>query len=53
MGVFTYENDTTSTVPPANLFKAVVHDADIILRVSFSNTKIACKDISPKSKEQF
>ncbi|KAL5065480.1 hypothetical protein RYX36_027217 [Vicia faba] len=31
MGVFTYENDTTSTVPPAKLFKAVVHDADVIV----------------------
>ncbi|XP_058760817.1 ABA-responsive protein ABR18-like [Vicia villosa] len=31
MGVFTYENDTTSTVAPAKLFKAVVHDADVIV----------------------
>ncbi|XP_058730875.1 ABA-responsive protein ABR18-like [Vicia villosa] len=31
MGVFTYENDTTSTVAPPKLFKAVVHDADVIV----------------------
>nr|AFV09179.1 pathogenesis-related protein 10b [Lens culinaris] len=31
MGVFTYEYDTTSTVAPAKLFKAVVHDADVIV----------------------
>ena len=28
MGVFTYETETTSTIPPARLFKALVLDAD-------------------------
>ncbi|XP_058730886.1 ABA-responsive protein ABR18-like [Vicia villosa] len=31
MGIFIFENDTTSTVAPAKLFKAVVHDADVIV----------------------
>ncbi|CAK8563742.1 unnamed protein product [Lathyrus sativus] len=31
MGVFTYENGTTSTVPAAKLYKALVHDADVIV----------------------
>jgi hypothetical protein len=31
MGVFTYEQETTSTVAPAKLYKAVVHDADDIV----------------------
>ena len=28
MGVFTYENEVTSVVPPAKLFKAFILDAD-------------------------
>ncbi|PNX67442.1 pathogenesis-related protein pr10, partial [Trifolium pratense] len=31
MGVFTFEQETTSTVAPAKLYKAVVHDADDII----------------------
>ncbi|WJX12405.1 hypothetical protein P8452_02913 [Trifolium repens] len=31
MGVFIYEQQTTSTVAPAKLYKAVVHDADDII----------------------
>ncbi|GAU37480.1 hypothetical protein TSUD_207160 [Trifolium subterraneum] len=31
MGVFSYEQETTSTVAPAKLYKAVVHDADDII----------------------
>ncbi|OIW18389.1 hypothetical protein TanjilG_31529 [Lupinus angustifolius] len=31
MGVFTFENESTSTVAPARLYKALVIDADIII----------------------
>ncbi|OIW18388.1 hypothetical protein TanjilG_31528 [Lupinus angustifolius] len=31
MGVFTFENESTSTVAPARLYKALVTDADIII----------------------
>jgi hypothetical protein len=31
MGVFTFEQETISTVAPAKLYKAVVHDADDII----------------------
>lgn len=31
MGVFTYESDFTSTIPPARLFKAFVLDADNLI----------------------
>ena len=31
MGVFTYENEISSTIPPARLFKAFVLDADNLI----------------------
>ena len=31
MGVFTYETETTSAIPPAKLFKAFVLDADNLI----------------------
>ena len=31
MGVFTYENEFTSTIPPARLFKAFLLDGDSII----------------------
>ncbi|RHN64329.1 putative START-like domain, Bet v I type allergen [Medicago truncatula] len=31
MGVFTFEQETTSTVAPAKLYKALVHDSDDII----------------------
>ena len=31
MGVFTYETETTSAIPPAKLFKAFVLDADNVI----------------------
>ena len=31
MGVFTFEDETTSTVAPAKLYKALVKDADTII----------------------
>ncbi|NP_001296627.1 ABA-responsive protein ABR18-like [Cicer arietinum] len=31
MGVFTFEQETASTVPPAKLYKAMVKDADVII----------------------
>nr|AEV59593.1 pathogenesis-related protein class 10 [Oxytropis arctobia]AEV59594.1 pathogenesis-related protein class 10 [Oxytropis arctobia] len=31
MGIFTFEQETTSTVAPAKLYKALVKDADVII----------------------
>ena len=31
MGVFTFEQETTSTVAPTKLYKALVHDSDDII----------------------
>ncbi|KAJ1408531.1 START-like domain superfamily [Sesbania bispinosa] len=31
MGVFTFQDETTSTLAPANLYKALVKDADNII----------------------
>ncbi|XP_061993399.1 major strawberry allergen Fra a 1-3-like [Rosa rugosa] len=36
MGVFTYESEFTSVIPPARLFKAFVLDADNLIPQDFS-----------------